>query len=56
MSQIERLMRSHGFVLVRKNKHFIWEREGVRIVTASTPSDRRALLNIKAWIKKLGAK
>jgi hypothetical protein len=45
--EIRDLMKSLGFTLLRKNRHFIWTDGKVKIVTAATPSCKHALENIR---------
>jgi hypothetical protein len=49
---LQNLMEQNGFVLIRKNKHLIWQRGPHRITTALTPSDWRVLRNLKARIRR----
>ncbi len=53
--EINKLMRANDFVLIRSNRHKIWEKEGhgLRMSTSSTPSDRNALYSIKRDIRKI---
>lgn len=48
------LMHTHGYRLVRQNRHAIWRhsRTHHQIVTSLTTSDRRALLNIRAFLRR----
>jgi hypothetical protein len=57
MNQIAELMQSYGYSLKRQAKHKIWiNSKGQVIVTAKTPSDVRAIKNIKSLIyRQIGA-
>lgn len=50
--EVRKLMEEAGFVLVRSNRHNVWKRGEVMITTSITPSDYRALKNIKKQIKQ----
>lgn len=53
-AELSDLMRSHGYVLVRRNKHCIWRGpQGEMVVTSLTPSDWRALKKIEALLRRL---
>ncbi len=55
-STIHELAAEFGFYLHRTGKHLVWHHpNGSRIVTAITPSDHRALLNIRARMRRLTA-
>lgn len=43
-----KVMAAHNYVLVRAKRHAIWQHRltGHRIVTGTTPSDRKALINV----------
>jgi hypothetical protein len=51
---LARLMRARGYILVRANRHCVWEHptSGARVTTAVSPSDRRALDNARTSIRK----
>ena len=53
--EISKLMKKHGFELIRSNKHLIWEHKtiGKKISTSSTPSCPYALLKIKKDINNV---
>jgi hypothetical protein len=54
--QVLEYMKSEGFWIHRSGKHLIWTDGTVQIVTAKSPSDYRALLNIKSIVKRTRAK
>lgn len=45
-------MRESGFTVVRMGKHVLWSDGEIKITTAMTPSDSRALENVKALVRK----
>ncbi len=49
-----KVMTTHNYVLVRAKRHAIWQHRltGHRIVTAMTPSDHKALINITCRAKR----
>lgn len=48
------LMHQHGYVLVRENRHAVWRHPHTKrqVVTAGTPSDYRALANIRQLLRR----
>ena len=53
--ELSKLMKKNGFVLIRSNKHLIWEHEiiGKKITTSSSPSCKNAMKNIKKDINSV---
>jgi len=53
--EIQRLMIANNFEMIRKRKHAVYKhRDTGRIVTVSlTPSDRKAIYNIRATVKRV---
>lgn len=51
---IARVMAAYNYELVRAKRHAIWQHRltGHRIVTATTPSDHKALVNITCRAKR----
>ena len=48
------IMASYGFALKRSNKHRVWQHPtGAIVTTATTASDRRAILNVERDIKRV---
>ena len=47
--EISKLMKKNGFVLIRSNKHNVWEHTTIKrkITTSVSPSDHNAIRNIK---------
>lgn len=60
MSELQRriteLMTAEGFKLKRSGRHRVWTDGQVTVVTCVTPSDYRALLNVKNHIRRARAK
>lgn len=52
-----KLAATYGFVLARRNKHCIWvnPKTGARVISASSPSDQRALRNFEHRLRKATA-
>lgn len=52
--QLRQLCESHGYTLIRHSRHLVWRHPvtGHQIVTATSVSDRRALRNIQALIRR----
>lgn len=51
--QIIALMRANGYWLKRSNgKHYVWTNGVHLIVTAKSPSDWRAMLNIRKEVER----
>jgi hypothetical protein len=51
--QIEAIAREFNFTLKREGRHFIWgSPSGRTVVTGKTPSDHRALKNIRSMFRK----
>ena len=54
VKQIVSLASKYGFKLIRSKKHLVFRNDyGIQFVTAASPSDHRAVKNIKALIKRL---
>jgi hypothetical protein len=53
--EISNLMKHNGFVLIRTNKHNVWEHKTIKrkITTSVSPSDYNAIRNIKKDINNL---
>lgn len=50
---MHRELKEAGAVLVRQSKHAVWRLpNGAQVVTAVSPSDRKALQNMRAQIKR----
>lgn len=54
--EVAAIMESAGYKLVRKGKHNIWSNGAYMIVTAVSPSDQRALKNIRAEVRRASRK
>ncbi len=53
-STIRKLMKAEGFTLLRSARHLVWEGPtGERVTTSVSPSDYRAVDNIKRDIKRV---
>lgn len=54
-NDIFKLIRSHGYELIRERKHFVFKHSqtGHTLVCSRTASDHRALKNIERDLKKL---
>lgn len=48
------LMHQHGYVLVRQNRHAVWRHPQTKrqVVTALTASDRRAMDNLRQFLRR----
>jgi hypothetical protein len=52
-SLVLRLAELHGYALIRSRRHLVFRHPtGATVVTASSPSDRRALRNIEARFRR----
>lgn len=49
-------MVQEGFRLVRTSKHFVWSDGRFTVVTAASPSDRRAFKNVVSIVRRLRRK
>lgn len=55
--ELERLIEKNGFILKRQSKHRVYQdSNGVNFVTANTPSDHRAQLNIRKELRRVTEK
>lgn len=56
MRQIKDFMRSSGYeVLRQRGPHIVWSNGRHRVVTPKSPSDHRAFLNIRSYVRQNSA-
>ena len=53
--QVNKLMKENGLVLIRSNKHLVWEHidSGLKITTSKTPSSSKAIFGVRNNIRQL---
>lgn len=51
--ELHKFMREEGFELIRADNHYVWFDGAVRVVTAKTVSDRRAIQKAKSLLKRI---
>lgn len=53
--EIAAIMEENGYTLVRSKRHDVWFNGRDTVVTAQSPSDRRAIKNIRALMRRKNA-